>query len=189
MYHDILLRKRTLFKKLNFDIDLHIAIYIHSILKNIFDFSLNKYNDLIIIKNSDTLKYDFQHFKYLIQYTIYNDLVAELPTYNNIINKEINELRQSINCISLMKFKVIKTEKNKLLKLINDELKLKKKLKDKENSINRENNVVSKFIRFIVMHLNTDDAIIELFKNIKTVLHNLEILNLNTGCNLKIILE
>jgi len=44
--------------------------------------------------------------------------------------------------------------------------------------------VVSKFIDFIGMHLNTDDAIIELFKNIKTVLRNLEISNSNTGCNL-----
>jgi len=176
MYSDILLRTKDRHKTLNFDIDLHIAIYIHTILHNIFDFSLDRFHNLIIIKNSDTKnkRYDIQRFKYWIQYTFYNELLSELPIYNNTINIEINELRQRVNGISAMKHKLIKTDKDALLKLIADELKLKKQLKAAENSIQHKNNVISNCINFILRHLNTDEVIIELFKNLKTVIYNLQ---------------
>ena len=174
MYSDILLRKQILFNKLEFDIDLHIAIYVYNILQNIFDFSLDKYNNIIIIKNSDkgNKKYDFQLFKYWIQYTFYNELVLELPQYNNAINIEINEIRQRINEISVIKCRVIKTEKEELPKLFNKDRKLKEKLKEKVNSIKRTQNVISNCISFILRHLNTDETMVELFKNMKTVIHN-----------------
>jgi len=175
MYSDILLRLEKIEDQLDFNIDLHVAIYIHYILKNIFDFNLDQYNNLIIIKNSDTEnnRYDIHRFKYWIQFTFHSELCSELPIYNNTINVELNELRRQINQISMMKVKVIKTDKDELLKLIGSEKKLKRRLGIKEYSIKRENNVISKCMGFIVLYLNTDGRLIELFKNLKTVLHNL----------------
>ena len=140
-------------QSLDFKLELHLTIYIMEILNGIIEFSLDKDDISISIKDSDKVL-TMEEFFYWWQITRFDEIISE----EEIIFNDYNELKEKIS-------KVIEKVKNPEIKDSDSDEDKNKKIK----KINNNNEKVNKLSKHLKDEADKSNAKLNSLKNMRTI--------------------